>query len=146
MGLAKVDCELISKKISSSVALTCYSYTFAKNNSAMIRLGLLITLLFSTLSFERVEVKALGSSENSQNVKTVIEFSNSSGDYFFGGRESSNLPTFNPHQRFTELGDLTLYPSFFRFSSGVDFFKQHVATTPQWFVKDILIFISVLRI
>ena len=112
----------------------------------MIRLGLLITLLLSTLSFERVEVKALEASENSQNVKTVIEFSSSYGDYFFGGRESSNLPTFNPHQRYTELGDLTFYSSFFQFSSGVDFFKQFVAATPQWVVKDILIFISVLRI
>ncbi len=112
----------------------------------MIRLGLLITLLFSTLSFERVEVKAMAASEELQNVKTVIEFSNSYGDYFFGGRQSSNLPTFTQHQRFTELGDFTLYSSFFHFSSGVDFFRQHVATTPQWIVKDILIFISVLRI
>ncbi len=112
----------------------------------MIRLGLLITLLFSTLSFERVEVKALEATEISQNVKTIIEFSSSYGDYFFGGRESSNLPTFNPHQRFTELGDITFYTSFFRFSTGVDFFKQFIATTPNWVVKDILIFISVLRI
>jgi len=112
----------------------------------MIRLGLLITLLFSTLSFERVEVKALEASDISQNVKTVIEFSSSNGDYFFGGRESSNLPTFNPHQRFTELGDLTFYSSFFHFASGVDFFKQFVAANPHWVVKDILIFISVLRI
>jgi len=112
----------------------------------MIRLGLLITLLLSTFSFERVEVKALEASDISQNVKTVVEFSNSSGEYFFGGRESSNLPTFNPHQRFTELGDLTFYSSFFHFSSGVDFFKQFIASTPHWVVKDILIFISVLRI
>jgi hypothetical protein len=112
----------------------------------MIRLGLLITLLLSTFSFERVEVKVLEASDISQNVKTIVEFSNSSGEYFFGGRESSNLPTFNPHQRFTELGDITLYSSFFHFSSGVDFFKQYVATTPHWIVKDILIFISVLRI
>jgi hypothetical protein len=112
----------------------------------MIRFGLLITLLFSTLSFERVEVKALEASDISQNVKTVIEFSSSNGDYFFGGRESSNLQTFNPHQRFTELGDLTFYNSFFHFSSGVDFFKQFVASAPNWVVKDILIFISVLRI
>jgi hypothetical protein len=112
----------------------------------MIRLGLLFILLFSTLSFERVEVRALEVSDISQNVKTVIEFSSSNGDYFFGGRESSNSQTFNPHQRFTELGDLTLYSSFFRFSSGVDFFKQFVASTSHWVVKDILIFISVLRI
>jgi hypothetical protein len=112
----------------------------------MIRFGLLITLLFSTLSFERVEVRALEASDISQNVKTVIEFSSSNGDYFFGGRESSSLPTFTPHQRFAELGDLTFYSSFFRFSSGVDFFKQFVASTPNWVVKDILIFISVLRI
>jgi hypothetical protein len=112
----------------------------------MIRFGLLITLLLSTFSFERVEVKALEASENSQNVKTIVEFSNSSGEYFFGGRESSSLPTFTPHQRFAELGDFTLYSSFFQFSSGVDFFKQFVASTPQWIVKDILIFISVLRI
>jgi len=112
----------------------------------MIRLGLLITLLLSTFSFERVEVMALEASDISQNVKTVVEFSNASGEYFFGGRESSSLPTFTPHQRFAELGDLTLYSSFFHFTSGVDFFKQFVASTPNWVVKDILIFISVLRI
>jgi hypothetical protein len=88
----------------------------------------------------------LEASENSQNVKTVIEFSNSSGDYFFGGRESSSLSAFTPHHRFAELGDINLYSSFFHFSSGVDFFKQFVAATPHWIVKDILIFISVLRI
>jgi hypothetical protein len=93
-----------------------------------------------------VEVKALEDGDISQNVKTVIEFSSSYGDYFFGGRESSSLPTFNPHQRYTEFGDLTFYSSFFWFSSGVDFFKQFFAATPQWVVKDILIFISVLRI
>lgn len=112
----------------------------------MIRFGLLISLLLSTFSFERVEVRALEAGDISQNVKTVIEFSSSYGDYFFGGRESSSLPTFTPHQRFAELGDITLYNSFFHFSSGVDFFKQFVAATPQWVVKDILIFISVLRI
>jgi len=41
----------------------------------MIRLGLLITLLLSTFSFERLEVKALEASDISQNVKTVVEFS-----------------------------------------------------------------------
>ena len=112
----------------------------------MIRFGLLISLLLSTFSFERVEVKALEAGDISQNLKTVIEFSSSYGDYFFGGRESSSLPTFTPHQRFAELGYITLYNSFFHFSSGVDFFKQFVAATPQWVVKDILIFINVLRI
>lgn len=112
----------------------------------MIRFGLLISLLLSTFSFEPVETKALEAGDISQNVKTVIEFSSSYGDYFFGGRESSSLPTFTPHQRFAESGDLTLYNSFFHFSSGVDFFKQFVAATPQWLVKDILIFLSVLRI
>ncbi len=112
----------------------------------MIRLGLLITLLFSTLFFERVEVKALEVSDKSQSVKNGFEFSSSYHDYSYGGRESSNLPSFTPHQRFTELGAIFLHSSFYLFSSTVDFFKQYAAITPPRVVKDILIFISVLRI
>lgn len=112
----------------------------------MIRISLLVILFFSTLSLGKVENSALDCQGKIDIDRNVGELSQSDGDFFMGGRESSNFWNYSSNVKLSKSLSFLFVTKYFLFFNSRDFLGQYIAPNPLSTFVELIIFNRVLRI